>query len=126
MSRRDEPRDAYPKAPAHRRQGRTLREVAVPLDAPPQLQSLAAIERELRAMETRRGEAIANARAAGASWDQVAAVLGISRQAAWERFRDYAMALLDETARNATQTEDEAYANAEAVLRDVRAQRTNG
>ena len=36
-------------------------------------------ERELRT-------AVATARAAGASWADVAARLGVSRQAAWERF----------------------------------------
>lgn len=79
----------------------------MPLVAPPQLMSLAAIERELRAMESRREEANADARAAGDSWDQVAAVLGISRQAAWERYREAVLGQLTES-----DAEDEVLANA--------------
>lgn len=95
----------------------------MPADAPEALRSLADIEHELRKSEIRRARAIVAARATGITWDQIAAVLGITRQAAWEKFRDYAMDLLDSTARDATQTEEEALANAEMVLRDVRAER---
>lgn len=38
------------------------------------------------AVEDRLPTAVARLRAEGATWDEVAAVLGISRQSAWERF----------------------------------------
>jgi len=42
-------------------------------------QGMAMIERELR-------DAVARARAQGVSWEQIGKALGVSRQAAWERF----------------------------------------
>ncbi len=130
MSDREDPqthlRMTYPPAQAHVRQGRRLREVAVPVDASEALKSLGALEIRVREMESERNRAIGAAQREGATWDQIAAVLGVSRQAAWEKYRAHVLELFDATARAATATEEEALASAEEVLRDIRAHRRGG
>jgi hypothetical protein len=49
-------------------------------------QALMGIAQERRALEARTVTAVAELRRAGASWAKVGTVLGITRQAAWERF----------------------------------------
>lgn len=43
---------------------------------------------ELRQAERKVGNAVAHAVWRGASWAEIGAALGISKQAAWERWRD--------------------------------------
>jgi transcriptional regulator len=53
-------------------------------------QELGAVERAqvlVTEAERRRRVAVAAARRSGASWTEIAAALGTTRQAAWERFR---------------------------------------
>lgn len=44
------------------------------------------IAKGTKAMETTLREAVRLARQQGASWDEIGKALGVSRQAAWERF----------------------------------------
>ena len=52
------------------------------------LQEIAAVSEAVRADETRLGDTVAAARARGRSWNQIAVALGVSRQAARQRFAD--------------------------------------
>lgn len=56
------------------------------------LRQLAAVSEAVRADEARLREAVEVARALGRSWNQIAASLGVSRQAARQRFSDKASA----------------------------------
>lgn len=47
---------------------------------------VAGIAKGTKAMETTLREAVHLAREQGASWDEVGKALGVTRQAAWERF----------------------------------------
>ena len=52
------------------------------------LRQIASVSEAIRADEARLREAIEVARAHGRSWNQIAVVLGVSRQAARQRFGD--------------------------------------
>lgn len=54
--------------------------------------SMSAIDREQAGLL----RAVRLARARGYTWDRIGAILGVSRQAAWERFKDVDAKLLDE------------------------------
>lgn len=54
------------------------------------LRQLAAVSEAVRADETRLRETVEIARAHGRSWNQIAVALGVSRQAARQRFTDKA------------------------------------
>lgn len=56
------------------------------------LQEVAAVSEAVRADEARLRDAVAAARAHGRSWNQIAVALGVSRQAARQRFTDKAHA----------------------------------
>lgn len=72
-----------------------------PLDA---LRELSRYESELGRL---RREAIEAARHAGATWEQVGAALGMSRQSAWEYYSRAARALLEESAVDINQMSDD-------------------
>lgn len=59
-----------------------------PVDHADDLRQVAAISEAVRADEARLREAIEVARAHGRSWNQIAVALGVSRQAARQRFHD--------------------------------------
>ncbi len=52
------------------------------------LQQVAAVSEAIRADEARLRKAVEAARARGRSWNQIAVALGVSRQAARQRFTD--------------------------------------
>ncbi len=52
------------------------------------LREIAAVSAAMRADETRMVEAVETARGRGRSWNQIAVALGVSRQAARQRFSD--------------------------------------
>ena len=56
------------------------------------LHEIAAVSESVRADEARLRDAVAAARAHGRSWNQIAVALGVSRQAARQRFADKAHA----------------------------------
>jgi hypothetical protein len=88
-----------------------------------ELEKLEAIEAEMRSLEAKRVQLIAAAQRHGASWGDISAVLGVSRQAAWETYRNRARAILGETAERATLSEDEVSVSAADALRGIRARR---
>lgn len=93
-----------------------------PLEA---LRELVRTEEQLEALRRRQ---VAEARRAGATWDQIGDALGMSRQAAWEFFAKRATeALAESVAQNDDLSEDEALQLAveevNAVRREPRARR---
>lgn len=58
------------------------------VDRTDDLQQVAAISDMLRAKESELRETVNTARAHGRSWNQIAVALGVSRQAARQRFAD--------------------------------------
>jgi DNA-directed RNA polymerase specialized sigma24 family protein len=56
------------------------------VDQTDELREIAAAAEEVRVGESRLREAVALARARGRSWNQIAIALGVSRQAARQRF----------------------------------------
>jgi hypothetical protein len=48
---------------------------------------LAAVDRQIKALQRERASLVEAARAEHASWETIAAALGVSRQAAWEAHR---------------------------------------
>lgn len=56
------------------------------------LQQVAAVSEAVRADEARLRQAVEAARSRGRSWNQIAVALGVSRQAARQRFTDKAHA----------------------------------
>jgi len=59
-----------------------------PVEDVSDLQDVAAASEAMRADEARLQQAVRNARAHGRSWNQLATALGVSRQAARQRFGD--------------------------------------
>lgn len=68
-------------------------------------------------------EAITAAREGGASWDDVGRALGVSRQAAWEAFRDRLRPALEHSRQSSGLTDEEALALAVEETRAVRRRR---
>jgi hypothetical protein len=66
---------------------------------------------------------IARAREQGRSWSEIGAVLGVSKQAAWQLFNDEITAILDRTAERSGLSEDAAMQLAREELKAVRRQR---
>jgi hypothetical protein len=62
------------------------------VDQTEDLRQVAAVSEAVRADEARLREAVEVARAHGRSWNQIAVALGVSRQAARQRFTDKAHA----------------------------------
>jgi len=60
------------------------------VDSTDDLREIAAVSEAVRADETRLRETVELARAHGRSWNQIAVALGVSRQAARQRFSDKA------------------------------------
>lgn len=61
---------------------------AAQVDHTDDLRHIAAVSEAIRADEVKLQKAVAVARAHGRSWNQVAVALGVSRQAARQRFAD--------------------------------------
>lgn len=91
--------------------------------APQALGALGDVERTMRALELAKIRLIAAAQRHGASWDEIGSAMEVSRQAAWEKYRDRVRSLLDVTAARATQSEAEILESAASVLREVRGRR---
>lgn len=49
---------------------------------------IAATQRAIDQLEDALAVAVADARASGATWDDVASALGVARQSAWRRFKE--------------------------------------
>lgn len=60
----------------------------VPMDDTTDLRALAEADDSVRATEARLREMVARARANGRSWGEIGVALGVSRQAARERFAE--------------------------------------
>ena len=65
---------------------------AAEVDNTDDLRQIAAVSDAVRADEARLRETVQLARARGRSWNQIAVALGVSRQAARQRFADKAQA----------------------------------
>ncbi|MHB8290197.1 MAG: sigma-70 family RNA polymerase sigma factor [Acidimicrobiales bacterium] len=65
---------------------------SIGIDHTDDLRQIAAVTDALRADESQLREAVEVARARGRSWNQIAVALGVSRQAARQRFVDKARA----------------------------------
>ncbi len=87
------------------------------------LGALSAVERDLRALEVRKLRLIGAAQRQGASWNEIGSALEVSRQAAWERYRDRVRALFDAAADRAQHSDEETLESAATVLREVRRRR---
>ena len=95
----------------------TTHDTAEPLEA------LRALQERERELADARRLLIARARREGRSWSEIGAVLGVSKQAAWQLFNDEVTAILDRVAERSGLTEDEAIAIARQELDAVRRQR---
>lgn len=94
--------------------------------ATPELARLSDVENQLRKLAIERVRLIAEAQARGASWEAISAVLGVTRQAAWETYRDRAREVLEATSARATASEEEILQSASHALKGVRARRRSG
>ncbi len=90
------------------------------------LAALSGVEQEMRALEVRRIRLIGAAQQHGASWEEIGSALEVSRQAAWEKYRDRVRAVLEATASRAGDAELEMLDSAARVLKEVRARRRRG
>lgn len=77
----------------------------------------------MRVLEARKVRLIGLAQQLGVSWDEIGSALEVSRQAAWEKYRDRVRELLRVTAARAHVSEDETLESAARVLKEVRARR---
>jgi len=107
----------------------TAADPAVDLDsvvhsAPEALGALGDIERTMRSLEFAKIRLIGAAQRHGASWDEIGSAMAVSRQAAWEKYRDRVRDLLDVTAARAGNSEEESLESAATVLREVRGRRS--
>lgn len=88
-----------------------------------ELARLGDLEVRMRRLAIERIRLIAVAQQHGASWEAISEVLGVTRQAAWETYRDRAREVLDATAARATASEDEILESAVHALKEVRGRR---
>jgi hypothetical protein len=96
---------------------------AVVLSASDALGALSEVEQDMRVLEVQKIRLIGAAQKHGASWDEIGSALDVTRQAAWEKYRDRVRELLDATAARAEYSEDETLESAAEVLKEVRARR---
>ncbi len=87
------------------------------------LEALAALQDRERELADARRLLIARAREQGRSWSEIGAVLGVSKQAAWQLFNDEITGILDRAAERSGLSEDAAMQLAREELRAVRRQR---
>jgi hypothetical protein len=87
------------------------------------LARLGDLEVQMRRLALERIRLIAEAQQHGASWEAISSVLGVSRQSAWETYRDRAREVMEATAARATVAEDEILESAGRVQKTVRARR---
>jgi hypothetical protein len=87
------------------------------------LAALTGVAQDMLVLEARKIRLIGVAQEQGASWDEIGSALEVSRQAAWEKYRDRVRELLDVTAARARHSEDETLESAAQVLKEVRARR---
>ena len=87
------------------------------------LGALSEVEQDMRALEVQKIRLIGAAQKHGASWDEIGTALDVTRQAAWEKYRDRVRELLDATAARAQHSEDETLESAAGVLKEVRTRR---
>ena len=87
------------------------------------LAALGDVEREMRALEVTRIRLIGVAQEHGATWEEIGSALEVSRQAAWEKYRDRVRDILEVTAARARHSEEETLESAARVLKEVRARR---
>ena len=83
---------------------------------------LVTIDQRISRLQRERAALVAAARFEGQTWREIAAALGVSRQAAWEAHRaaDAVVRLIQE---GSTLTEEEATAISKAALKEVRTAR---
>ena len=80
---------------------------------------LATVEARIRRLQRERDRLIADARAERASWQTIAAALGVSRQAAWQAHREGAVVVARIRSRSDL-TDEAAMAVVRSALGDVR------
>ncbi len=95
----------------------TTQDTVDPLKALEELQ-----DRERELADNRR-LLIARARLQGRSWSEIGAVMGVSKQAAWQLFNDEVSAILDRTGGQSGLSEDAAMELAREEVKAVRRQR---
>jgi hypothetical protein len=117
------PPDSFPaRAPKAR-----LRASAATTDAGlDALAVLAEIAEQIRSLELQKLRLIGVAQERGASWDQIGTALDVTRQAAWEKYRERVRDVLDATATRAEDGEAETLESAANVLREIRRRRRRG
>ena len=81
---------------------------------------------QIRSLEAEKIRLIGIAQERGASWDQIGSALDVTRQAAWETYRERVRGLLDATASRAEHGEAQTLESAAKVLRAVRRRRRGG
>ena len=91
-----------------------------------ELGQLAAVERQMEALELERVRLMAEAQRNGASWEAIAEVIGTSRQAAWETYRDRVRRVQEAAAEYVSTEEAELLESAAQSLAAVRARRRRG
>lgn len=96
--------------------------MAVRDDTVTSLDELARIQEDSDKLEQQRLRAVASARRAGATWEDIGRALRLARQSAWERYAPLIEAL-EASWISATLSEDEARALARDALREVRKNR---
>jgi len=93
----------------------------LPSDPVAALSRISSLKSEVDSLEH---QSVARAREAGVSWQEIADALGVSRQAAWERFTRSAREAMAATAQaNADLSDDEAMQIAVAEVKAVRGRR---
>ena len=80
---------------------------------------LAIVEARIRRLQRERERLIADARAERASWQAIAAALGVSRQAAWQAHREGAV-IVAQIRSQSDLTDEAAMGVARSALGDVR------
>lgn len=88
-----------------------------------ELDLLAGIERQIGELDIRRIKLIGDAQRRGASWEDIGAALGITRQSAWRTYHDRVLRLLDQTSAAVDTDEATLLQSASESLKRVRARR---
>ena len=117
------PRTTYPAGAPPGRLRISESTVDVASDA---LAILAEVAQQIRSLEAEKIRMIGIAQERGASWDQIGSALDVTRQAAWEKYRERVRDLLDATASRADHGEAETIESAANVLREIRRRRRRG
>ena len=90
------------------------------------LDVLSEVAQQIQRLEVEKIRLIGVAQERGASWDQIGTALDVTRQAAWEKYRERVRDLLDAKGNRADHSEAESLESAANVLREIRRRRRSG